>query len=115
MMSMAMVTVACSSSSSSSYVFTYSKLSSSHCTYKLTSSYNNNQFSRLSISQIHQHRAHSLQIKCQAAGDDGFVEPQTVYQGVYGPWSVDSTDIHENAVFKFSSTDINAARGTVRR
>ncbi|KAK1408733.1 hypothetical protein QVD17_40747 [Tagetes erecta] len=112
-MSMAMVTAACSSSSSSSSsVSTYSKLSSSHCTYKLTSSYNNNNhLSRLSISQIHRHRAPSLQIKCQAAGDDGFLEPPAVYQGVYGPWSVDSTDIRE--VISYRSGLVTAAASFV--
>lgn len=93
-MSMAMVTACCSSSSS------ISKHPSSHCTYnKLTSNYNRNHLFRLSIcpssTQIHRNRSPSLQLKCQAAGDDGFLEPLAVYQGVYGPWSVDSSDIRE--------------------
>lgn len=34
-----------------------------------------------------------LVIKCQAAADDS--SSQTLYQGIYGPWSVDSSDVRE--------------------
>ncbi|KAK2973837.1 hypothetical protein RJ640_011765 [Escallonia rubra] len=37
-------------------------------------------------------------VKCQAAGDSSFNSP--VYQGVYGPWSVDSSDIREVVLYR---------------
>ncbi|KAK2996292.1 hypothetical protein RJ639_025053, partial [Escallonia herrerae] len=37
-------------------------------------------------------------VKCQAAGDSSFNSP--VYQGVYGPWSVDSSDIREVILYR---------------
>nr|GEV04690.1 hypothetical protein CTI12_AA195770 [Tanacetum cinerariifolium] len=50
-------------------------------------------------------------VKCQAARDDGLLEPPKVYQGVYGPWSVDSSDIRE--VISYRSGLVTAAASFV--
>ncbi|KAI3787299.1 hypothetical protein L1987_41672 [Smallanthus sonchifolius] len=94
-MAMAMVTA----SSSSSAIFSDSRRPSSRCYRKPTSTYNTDHLFNLPL-QIHRHRAASSEVKCQAARDDGFLEPPTVYQGVYGPWSVDSSDIREVILYR---------------
>ncbi|PWA80237.1 hypothetical protein CTI12_AA195770 [Artemisia annua] len=93
-MSMAMVTA--SLASSSSFVFPTSKLP-------------------LSYSYPKPNRTHlfkvPISVKCQAAGDDGLLEPPKIYQGIYGPWSVDSSDIRE--VISYRSGLVTAAASFV--
>ncbi|KAL8208205.1 hypothetical protein R6Q57_007617 [Mikania cordata] len=97
---MAMVT-ACSSSPA---IFSNSRLPSSCGHRKPTSNFYKKHLFRVpnpsSPTQIHRHRVASYDLKCQAAGDDGFLEPARVYQGVYGPWSVDSSDIREVILYR---------------
>ncbi|KAI3698580.1 hypothetical protein L2E82_42230 [Cichorium intybus] len=112
-MAMAMVTT----SSASPTLFSNTKLPSSYGYMKPTSSRTNPHFFRVSISsspsstQLHKHRAISFKVKCQAAGDDGVLDPPRVYQGIYGPWSVDSTDIRE--VISYRSGLVTAATSFV--
>ncbi|XP_071694044.1 uncharacterized protein [Rutidosis leptorrhynchoides] len=82
--------------------------------HKRTFSYSKFNFSRVSISsftQIKKHTKLPYEIKCQAAGDDSLLEPAKVYQGVYGPWSVDSADIRE--VISYRSGLVTAATSFV--
>ncbi|KAL8121474.1 uncharacterized protein LOC141659096 [Apium graveolens] len=39
-----------------------------------------------------------LVLKCQAAADDS--ASQTLYKGIYGPWSVDSSDVREVILYR---------------
>ncbi|KAI3728453.1 hypothetical protein L6452_17090 [Arctium lappa] len=94
--------------------FSNSKLPSFHGYRKPTSSYNTTHLFRVSIApspQLHGNRLVSFGVKCQAAGDDGFLDPPMVYQGVYGPWSVDSTDVRE--VISYRSGLVTAATSFV--
>ncbi|KAJ0779978.1 hypothetical protein HanPI659440_Chr06g0232491 [Helianthus annuus] len=87
MSSMAMVTACSSSSSCSSFT------RNTHLLLKVPFS--------PSSTQTHQHRTPtSFNLKCQAARDNTLLEPPTVYQGVYGPWSVDSADIREVVLYR---------------
>ncbi|KAK9076230.1 hypothetical protein SSX86_004563 [Deinandra increscens subsp. villosa] len=98
---MAMVTV---SSSSSATIFSDSKPPPSFTYRKLASSHHRNHHFTFPISssstQIHPHRRPSFHVTCQAAGNDTVFEPPKVYQGVYGPWSVDSSDIREVVLYR---------------
>ncbi|KAJ0560215.1 hypothetical protein HanHA300_Chr06g0209001 [Helianthus annuus] len=86
-MSMAMVTACSSSSSCSSFT------RNTHLLLKVPFS--------PSPTLTHQHRTPtSFNLKCQAARDNTLLEPPTVYQGVYGPWSVDSADIREVVLYR---------------
>ncbi|KAL4570066.1 hypothetical protein LXL04_025717 [Taraxacum kok-saghyz] len=105
---MAMVTA----TSASSALFSNTKLPSSYRYMNLASSHNTTHLFRVSISSTQlQHRAASFKVKSQAAGDDGLLEPPKVYQGIYGPWSVDSSDIRE--VISYRSGLVTAATSFV--
>ncbi|XP_076892669.1 uncharacterized protein LOC143544442 [Bidens hawaiensis] len=86
-MSMAMLTL--TSSSSSVLLLQHSRL---------LPSYNRTHLVKLP-SSTHR-RPSSFNLKCQAAGDDSLLQPPTVYQGVYGPWSVESSDIREVILYR---------------
>ncbi|CAI9275240.1 unnamed protein product [Lactuca saligna] len=110
---MAMVTA---TSSPPALLFSDTKLPSSYGYMKLTSTHatttttTTTHLFRVSTQlQLHRHRG----VKCQAAGDDGLLEPPTprVYQGIYGPWSVDSSDIRE--VISYRSGLVTAATSFV--
>ncbi|KAI7724591.1 hypothetical protein M8C21_015452 [Ambrosia artemisiifolia] len=94
-MSMAMVT-ACSSSSS---IFSPSRPTCS--TFNTTTHHLLKVPLTPSSTQPHQqHRPASFNLKCQATRDNTLLEPPTIYQGVYGPWSVDSSDIREVILYR---------------
>ncbi|XP_076926236.1 uncharacterized protein LOC143589329 [Bidens hawaiensis] len=98
-MSMAMVTLTYSSST-----LQHSRLLTS------SSTYNRTHLFKLQTS-THRTPQPSFNLKCQAAGNDSLLQPPTVYQGVYGPWSVDSSDIRE--VISYRSGLVTAATSFV--
>ncbi|XP_076889318.1 uncharacterized protein LOC143540030 [Bidens hawaiensis] len=97
-MSMAMVTL-------TSTLLQHSRLLTSS-----SSTYNPTHLFKLT-SSTHRRPPLSFNLKCQAAGDDTLLQPPTVYQGVYGPWSVDSSDIRE--VISYRSGLVTAATSFV--